>query len=174
VTVNVHPAAPILRVANLSASLDYYVKVLGFTIDWEYPRVIASVSRGQCCIFLSEGDQGNPGSWAWVGVGDAGALFEEYRSKGAKIRHPPTNYSWAYEMQVEDLDGNVLRLGSHQREDSRSALGATCAATSGCQSPTAGGPASSVRVDPGFNVAERHEPVLAQGRSLAVRLAEAP
>ena len=114
---NFHTAAPIFRVANLSASLDYYVQVLGFTIDWEYSRLIASVSREQCCIFLSEGDQGNPGSWTWIGVSDAEALHEEYRSKGAIIRNPPTNYAWAYEMQVADLDGNVLRLGSHQKED---------------------------------------------------------
>jgi catechol 2,3-dioxygenase-like lactoylglutathione lyase family enzyme len=114
---NFHAAAPIFRVANLAASLDYYVKALGFTIDWEYKHLIASVSRDECCIFLSEGDQGNPGSWAWIGVGDAEALHEEYRSKGAKIRNPPTNYAWAYEMQVEDLDGNVLRLGSDQKED---------------------------------------------------------
>jgi catechol 2,3-dioxygenase-like lactoylglutathione lyase family enzyme len=113
---NLHGAIPILRVANLAASLEYYVKTLGFSIDWEYPT-IASVSRDRCCVFLSEGDQGNPGSWAWVGVGDAGALFEEYRAKGAIIRNPPTNYAWAYEMQVADLDGNVLRLGSHQKED---------------------------------------------------------
>lgn len=114
--INFHPAAPIFRVANLAASLDYYVSVLGFTIDWEYEHNIASVSRGDCCIFLSEPDQGNPGSWAWIGVGDAQALFEEYRAKGAKIRNQPTNYEWAYEMQVEDLDGNVLRLGSEPKE----------------------------------------------------------
>jgi catechol 2,3-dioxygenase-like lactoylglutathione lyase family enzyme len=113
---NFHPAAPIFRVANLAASIDYYVKVLGFAIDWQYPT-IASVSRGDCSIFLSQGDQGNPGCWAWVGVGDAGALYQEYRAKGAIIRNPPTNYHWAYEMQVADLDGNVLRLGSHQKED---------------------------------------------------------
>jgi len=48
---------------------------------------------------------------------DADALFDEYRTKGAKVRHPPTNYSWAYEMQVEDLDGNILRLGSDPKRD---------------------------------------------------------
>jgi predicted lactoylglutathione lyase len=37
--------------------------------------------------------------------------------KGAKIRHPPTNYQWVYEMQIEDLDGNVLRIGSDPKED---------------------------------------------------------
>ena len=109
---------PILRVLDVAASLEYYVQKLGFKIDFRAPEsYFASVSRGQCRIFLSQGDQGHPGSWVWIGVEDAEALFHEYRASGAKIRHPPTNYSWAYEMQVEDLDGNVLRLGSDQKTD---------------------------------------------------------
>jgi catechol 2,3-dioxygenase-like lactoylglutathione lyase family enzyme len=108
---------PIFRVANLKASIDYYVNVLGFKIDWEYPANIASVSRDRCGIFLCEGDQGNPGAWVWIGVSDVEALHEEYRSKGAKVRHPPANYSWAYEMQIEDPDGNVLRFGSEPKQD---------------------------------------------------------
>jgi catechol 2,3-dioxygenase-like lactoylglutathione lyase family enzyme len=107
---------PILRVQDLSASIDYYVDVLGFRVDWKHPGIMASVSRGRCGIFLCEGDQGNPGSWVWIGVEDAEALCDEYRRKGAKIRHPPTNYAWAYEMQVEDPDGNVLRFGSEPKE----------------------------------------------------------
>ena len=52
---------------------------------------------------------------------DADTLLEEYRRTGAKIRHQATNYPWAYEMQVEDMDGNVLRLGSlRQRKTNRS------------------------------------------------------
>jgi len=110
-----------LRVKNAAASIQYYVQVLGFKTDWQFPEgqspFFASVSRGRCHIFLSEGDQGNPGAWVWIGVEDADALLNEYRRSGAKIRHPPTNYSWAYEMQVEDLDGNVLRLGSEPKKD---------------------------------------------------------
>jgi hypothetical protein len=64
-----------------------------FKIDWQGPG-LGSVSRGRCHIFLSEGDQGNPGSWVWIGVEDAEALFNEYRIKAAKVRHPPTNYPW--------------------------------------------------------------------------------
>jgi len=48
-------------------------------------------------------------------VGDAEALFEEYKSRGAKVRNPPGNFPWAYEMQIEDLDGNVLRMGSEPK-----------------------------------------------------------
>ncbi len=107
---------PILRVKSLSVSIDYYVTKLGFKLDWQAPY-FASVSRGKCHIFLSQGDQGNPGSWVWIGVEDAGALFAEYRAKGVQVRHPPTNYSWAYEMQVPDPDGNILRFGSEPKSD---------------------------------------------------------
>jgi catechol 2,3-dioxygenase-like lactoylglutathione lyase family enzyme len=107
---------PILRVRSVEASVEYYVQRLGFKIDWQTPGFV-SVSRGRSHIFLSEGDQGNPGTWVWIGVEDADALFEEYRANGARVRHAPTNYRWAYEMQVEDLDGNVLRLGSEPKDN---------------------------------------------------------
>lgn len=109
-------AIPIFRVANLDASIDYYVKALGFKKDWGGPGRFTSVSRDACHIFLCEGDQGHPGAWTWIGVNDAGALEAELRARGAKIRHPPTNFSWAYEMQVEDPDGNILRFGSDSKK----------------------------------------------------------
>jgi len=105
-------AIPVLRVESVRAAVDYYMGVLGFRLEWSHEGSFASVSRNKCNIFLCEGDQGHPGTWVWIGVNDAAALDAEFREKGAKIRHPPTNYPWAYEMQVEDLDGNVLRFGS--------------------------------------------------------------
>jgi len=113
-TVSFEGVTPILRVAGLRASIDHYVHILGFKLDWDGPY-FACVSRGKCHIFLSQDDQGNPGSWIWIGVEDADALLREYQRSGAKIRHPPTNYPWAYEMQVEDIDGNVLRMGSESK-----------------------------------------------------------
>lgn len=110
---------PVLRVREMAVSLDYYTQVLGFKINFKFPDseapFFASISRGGCGIFLSEGDQGNPGSWMWIDGKDVEALYEEYRAAGAKIRHPPTNYPWALEMQVEDPDGNILRFGSDPR-----------------------------------------------------------
>ncbi len=105
---------PILRVENLTTSKEYYIDKLGFGVNFETPYLI-SLSRGDCRLFLCEGDQGHPGSWVWIDGKDVVALYDEYRRSGAKIRHPPTGYSWALEMQVEDLDGNVLRLGSDPR-----------------------------------------------------------
>lgn len=105
---------PVLRVRDVVASRDCYVQVLGFKVNFETEDFV-SVSRGRCGLFLCQGDQGHAGSWVWIDGKDVDALYEEYKTSGAKIRHPPTNYSWALEMQVEDPDGNVLRLGSDPR-----------------------------------------------------------
>ena len=115
--MNFHPASPILRVRDLAASLDWYVRVLGFSVDWQDPGIIGSVSRGRCNLMLCEGDQGQPGTWAWIGVGDVERLHDEFRGTGATIRNPPTNYPWAREMQVVDPDGHVLRFGSEPKAD---------------------------------------------------------
>jgi catechol 2,3-dioxygenase-like lactoylglutathione lyase family enzyme len=106
---------PVLRVSDVAASRDYYVKALGFQVNFEAEDFI-SVSRGRSTLFLCEGDQGNQGSWVWIDGKDVEVVYEEYKTSGAKIRHPPTNYSWALEMQVEDLDGNILRIGSDPRD----------------------------------------------------------
>ena len=109
-------ASPILPVADLEASLKYYMEVLGFKVNWHVPG-FASVGRGGCNIMMCEGEQGHPGTWVWIGVDDADAVYQEYLAKGAKVRHPPSNYPWAYEVQILDLDGNVLRLGADQKKD---------------------------------------------------------
>ena len=116
-STNFHHASPILRVRDLEASLRYFHEVLGFTVDWSDPTQIASVSRGDANVMLCTGDQGNPPAWVWIGVGDTQELRTEYAARGARIRMEPTNFPWALEMHVEDLDGNVLRLGSDPLPD---------------------------------------------------------
>jgi len=116
--VTFNGVTPILRVTEFEASLAYYLEVLGFTLDWrdDDGNSFASVSRGRCHLFLAAGDQGHPGSWMWIAVSDADALHEEVVAKGAKVRHPPTNYPWgSRELHVEDPDGNVLRFGSENK-----------------------------------------------------------
>jgi len=111
-------STPILNVENVPASIDYYVKVLGFRKDWSDgdPPTMASVSRDNSDIMLCQDAQGQPGTWIWIGVNDVELLFEDCKTQGAKIRQEPTNYSWAYEMRIEDPDGHVLRIGSDPKE----------------------------------------------------------
>jgi uncharacterized glyoxalase superfamily protein PhnB len=103
---------PILRVRDLAESVAYYVRVLGFTHDWTHGTV-ASIHRDRASAMLCEGDQGQPGTWLWIGVNDVDALYAELQQRGARLRHPPTNYPWgSRECQVSDLDGHVLRFGA--------------------------------------------------------------
>jgi predicted lactoylglutathione lyase len=117
-TIHFGGASPILRVRNLQASVAHYVNVLGFSVDWQHEGVMASVARDGANLMLCESDQGNPGTWVWIGVSDAERLFNESTKPGANIRLAPVNYTWAYEMHVQDPDGHVvLRLGSEPRHD---------------------------------------------------------
>ncbi len=115
--IGVECIVPILRVSSLAASLRYYVQVLGFGLDWggQDGSDIASVSLDGHAIMLCQGAQGRPGTWIWVGVEDIDPLYTEYREKGVQFLQTPTNHYWAYEMQLVDPDGHVLRFGSEPK-----------------------------------------------------------
>src|SRR4051812_35701479 len=84
---------PILRVADLDASVAYYVDRLGFTLQWRTDPV-ASVGRDRASVMLCAADQGRPGTWLWVAASDVDALYAELEARGARLRHQPTNYPW--------------------------------------------------------------------------------
>ena len=109
---------PILLVSDMNASLSYYEKVLGFKkADWvTADSTFALVLRDGFGIYLSEVSEEHQRTWVWIGAEDIEPIHEEYKASGAKIRQAPTNYSWAYEMMVEDPDGHVLRIGSEPQD----------------------------------------------------------
>ena len=80
---------PILRVSDLAASIHFYTHRLGFKLDWRHPAIgrstSASVSKDGHAIMLCEGEQGQPGTWIWIGVDDVNPFFEECTTKGTKI-----------------------------------------------------------------------------------------
>jgi uncharacterized glyoxalase superfamily protein PhnB len=109
---------PIFRVKSVAASMDYYVNKLGFEKKWDWPeerphKDFGCVGRDRIEIFFCQDGQGQPGTWVSIFVEDVDALHEEYLKSGAIIRQKPTNFPWGLrEMNVEDIDGHRIRMGS--------------------------------------------------------------
>ncbi|MGV3661991.1 MAG: VOC family protein [Prosthecobacter sp.] len=121
-TTSPHPMVectiPVLPVRDLPRSIAFYTGTLGFKLDWggQAGARICSVSRDGKCIMLSALEPVTAPAWVWIGLEDH-SLFDAWRSKGVKVRQEPKNFAWAYEMKFEDIDGNVLWLGTEPRRD---------------------------------------------------------
>lgn len=117
---------PILNVANVAASLDYYCQALGFTQDWCWadpvrfgggaPPTIAQVHRGRFTLMLAQQEQGGSGMWMYLDLEtlpDLEKLYQEYQQAGARIVEPPGDRPWGRrEMRVQDPDGHTFRIGA--------------------------------------------------------------
>ncbi|NJK97935.1 MAG: hypothetical protein HC905_26200 [Bacteroidales bacterium] len=88
----------------MSKSLQFYADVLGFKkAPWGNGN-FTGINRNNTGLYLCKGGQGFPGTWIWIGFdGDIFTLHHSLKSKGAIIKLPTTSYSWAYELQIEDL-----------------------------------------------------------------------
>jgi predicted lactoylglutathione lyase len=114
-TEKVENTIPVLGVKNLQASKKFYTEKLGFKLDWE-GDVVCSVSKGGHPIMLSQIDAQNCRSWVWIGLEDD-TLFQTYKDNGVKVYQEPKNCTWAYEMKFEDIDGNILWLGTETKKN---------------------------------------------------------
>jgi predicted lactoylglutathione lyase len=108
---------PVLPVRDVARSIDFYTQTLGFTVDWiGEAKLAASVSRDGCCIMLLQRPAGTQPAWVWIGL-HSDSLFDGFRAQGVKVHQEPRNEAWAYEMKFEDLDGNILWLGTEPKQD---------------------------------------------------------
>ena len=121
--VSIRSSEPIFPVADVVATVRYYRDVLGFSEEWVWgePPDFACVARDEVELFLSLTTQRvASGSWLSIFVQDVDALYEDYKTRGAIIRQPPTEYPWGMrEMNVEDLDGHRFRLGTDGGTENR-------------------------------------------------------
>lgn len=112
---------PALRITNHERSKEYYVGVLGFTVEWEHrfePNfpVFMSIIRDGMRIYLSEhtGDCQIGGLVHFV-IPDVDAWHEEFRKRGAIVAEAPNDDLGFRNMTVKDPDGNQLRFMAPSR-----------------------------------------------------------
>lgn len=109
--------APILNVADIPASIDFYVEKLGFQKLWEFgtPAQFAAVSRDRTLVMFSQNTDGPRGIVLYAYVTDVDALHEEFLSRGAPIAAGPVDQTWGMrEMLIDDLDGHKLLFAAQR------------------------------------------------------------
>lgn len=115
---DVENTVPVIPVTSLSRSIQFYTGVLGFSLDWGGAEgdFICSVSRDGHSIMLSQQAEVGAPSCVWVGL-ESDHLFAKYAARGVVILQEPQNHPWAYDMKIQDPDGNVLWLGTEPKKE---------------------------------------------------------
>ena len=115
---------PVLPTVDLDASIEYYVDILGFTLDWIVPSATdtnspavtrtAYVFRGHFELLLKSQPTGVHSAEIVVGLPSVDAVnrvHQEFVASGARIEEPPSKRkSGTYEMLVLDRDEHRLRI----------------------------------------------------------------
>jgi len=119
---------PEIPVANVDEAAAYYVRALGFAVDWgDDQGGIAGISRGNCRLFLTNlafrEHHGNSGPILfWLNLGskaEVDELFAQWNAALAIVVSEPEDKPWQLrEFIVADIDGNLIRVFYDFRSDS--------------------------------------------------------
>lgn len=117
--------APYFVVADVVKSAEFYRDMLGFDFDtiWGEPPQFVIVHRDEVHIMLkSESGESHPNAYvnpnavwdAYIWIADAGALYEEFKSRGVKITREIEDMDYGCrDFDVEDDSGYILCFGQN-------------------------------------------------------------
>jgi glyoxylase I family protein len=111
------------QVRDVARSVEFYTKVLGFTLDFQNLPAFGQVSVGDLKLVLSgpgasgsrpmpDGRPQEPGGWNRVilRVKDLAARVPELKKRGVRFRNELEVGPGGKQIQVEDPDGNAVEL----------------------------------------------------------------
>ncbi len=109
----------VLAVPNLQKSAEYYEKVLGFTVyeigdpGWRFAeRDGCRLMLGECPDAIPPAELGDHSYFAYLQVDNIDELYQEFHSKGAKIKYAPQDKPWGMrEFPLETIDGHRINFG---------------------------------------------------------------
>ena len=115
-----HSAAPVIATEDVSASVDYFVRILGFARDftWGDPPVYAGVKAGQVEVYFTHDpamsrairERGlTPDVFLWVtGIDE---IYAQHQAQGAQIIEPLSQRPWgARQYVVREPNGYHLKI----------------------------------------------------------------
>ena len=111
------------QVKDVSRSIDFYTKQLGFKLDMKNLPAFGQVSVGNLKLILSgpgasgsrslpDGRRQEPGGWNRIilQVKDLPARMEELKNAGLHFRNEMESGPGGKQIQLEDPDGNPIEL----------------------------------------------------------------
>jgi predicted lactoylglutathione lyase len=104
---------PVFPVKDAEASKIFYIKKLGFAVDWDAGS-ICSVSRDGHCLMLSQKAEVASPAMAWIGL-ETDSLMKMAIDTELEIHQEARNDDFAYHMKIKDIDGNILWFGTETK-----------------------------------------------------------
>lgn len=116
----IHSAVPVIATDDVQASVEYFVRTLGFDADfvWGDPPVYAGVTSGEVEIYFAKDPATAaairqhalaPDLFLWVRGIDA--LYAQHTAAGATIAEPLTDKPWgARQYVLRDPNGYHLKF----------------------------------------------------------------
>lgn len=101
-----------LPVTNPRRSRDWYVKNLGFTVEFDHGDVIAIQDSAGFTIFLAKSAKKLAGAKCTltIQVKDVDQKSRELERKGVKFVNTPRRLFWGYGAELLDPDGYMINL----------------------------------------------------------------
>ena len=101
-----------LPVTNPPRSRDWYVRNLGFTVEFDHGEVIAIQDSAGFTIFLSKPKQKLAGAKCTltIQVKSVDRKYRELSRKRVKFVNPPRQLFWGYGAELLDPDGYMINL----------------------------------------------------------------
>jgi catechol 2,3-dioxygenase-like lactoylglutathione lyase family enzyme len=114
-----HGSATTFHVSDLTASLQFYTSLLGFSERFRFGDY-AGIQHGEVHIHLSGPKSTNKRTVGQAGIyifcDDVDSYYAEIVSKGVKTQAPPKDYEYGMrDFVFEDPDGNLLTFGQETR-----------------------------------------------------------
>jgi predicted enzyme related to lactoylglutathione lyase len=103
-----------LPVSDCLASRDWYVKNLGFKVEFENiaTGTVTNQDDHDFTVFLQKTTERLVGAKCslTIQVNDVDQAHQQLAEKGIRFLHPPKRYFWGYGVELADPDGYVIRL----------------------------------------------------------------
>lgn len=107
---------PTFRILDYKKAMEFYIKRLGFKIDWEHrfgPKepVYMQISRNGFTIHLSENIRFQTGVIVFVDCKNLNKFYLDLISKNNIEINKPEKTNWqTIQMEIEDPFGNLMRF----------------------------------------------------------------